>query len=214
MAEGKRQFRWGVPLIVLVIAAMSAATVLWQSQQGNDEAALACAATNEKLPMLDPLARGDLAAFTVPERSRLIPDVGFTDKDGAQRTLSEWKGKMVLLNLWATWCAPCRREMPALDRLQATLGSDKFEVVAVSIDADNTEKPLAFLDEIKVTDLQFYADPSTEIFKKLKAIGRAPGMPSTILIDEAGCELGFLAGPAEWDSPDAMAIIQAAMKEK
>jgi thiol-disulfide isomerase/thioredoxin len=100
--------------------------------------------------------------------------------------------------------------MPALDALQAKLGSDRFEVVAVNIDTRNPDKPKAWLQEVGITKLGYYADPSAKVFQDLKAIGKAFGMPTTLLIDPQGCELGALAGPAEWASDDAVKLIEAA----
>src|SRR5262249_16887764 len=114
-------------------------------------------------------------------------------------------------NLWATWCVPCRKEMPALDALQAKLGSDKFQVVAVNIDTRNPEKPKAWLQEVGVKELGYFADPSAKVFQDLKAIGKAFAMPRTLLIDPNGCELGPLAGPAEWASEDALKLIETAL---
>ena len=116
----------------------------------------------------------------------------------------------MLLNLWATWCVPCRKEMPALDALQGKLGSDTFEVVAVNIDTRNLDKPKTWLQEVGITKLGYYADPSAKVFQDLKAIGKAFGMPTTLLVDAQGCELGTLAGPAEWASDDAVKLIEAA----
>jgi thiol-disulfide isomerase/thioredoxin len=100
--------------------------------------------------------------------------------------------------------------MPALDALQAKLGSDSFEVVAVNIDTRNLDKPKTWLQEVGITKLGYYADPSAKVFQDLKAIGKAFGMPTTLLVDPQGCELGALAGPAEWASDDAVKLIEAA----
>jgi thiol-disulfide isomerase/thioredoxin len=100
--------------------------------------------------------------------------------------------------------------MPALDALQAKLGSDRFEVVAVNIDTRNLDKPKTWLQEVGITKLGYYADPSAKVFQDLKAIGKAFGMPTTLLVDPQGCELGALAGPAEWASDDAVRLIEAA----
>jgi thiol-disulfide isomerase/thioredoxin len=112
------------------------------------------------------------------------------------------------LNLWATWCGPCREEMPALDRLQKEMGSDKFEVVAVSVDKNGVEKAREFMAGIDVNSLAFYADPTARAASKVKAIG----MPATLLVDAEGREIGRLMGPAEWDSPDAKRLIEAALR--
>jgi len=102
--------------------------------------------------------------------------------------------------------------MPALDALQAKLGDDKFQVVAVNIDTRNLDKPKAWLDEVGIKRLGYYADPSAKVFQDLKAIGKALGMPTTLLIDAQGCELGTLAGPAEWASDDAIKLIETAKR--
>ena len=170
-----------------------------------------CAAARPIAARLKPLAKGEVAALQVRDTPEPLRDLSFNAPDGRGMKLSDLRGKAVLLNLWATWCAPCRHEMPALGRLQAALGSKDFEVVAVNIDTRNFDKPKAFLEEVKVTTLAYYADPSARIFQDLKAAGRAFGMPTTLLIDKNGCELATLAGPAEWDSPDALAFIRAAL---
>lgn len=151
---------------------------------------------------------GKLAAFVRRKTPEALPDVSFIDAKGGPKTLKEFKGKAVLLNLWATWCAPCRREMPSLDRLQKEMGSDSFEVVALAVDRNGLDAAKKFLDEIKVTNLAVYADPTAKAGSALKAVG----LPTTILIDKDGNELGRLPGPAEWDSPEAKTLIKAALK--
>ena len=136
--------------------------------------------------------------------------LAFQDAGGGTKTLADWKGRTVLVNLWATWCVPCRKEMPALDALQEKLGSPQFEVVAVNIDTRNLDKPKAWLDEVGIRGLGYYADPSAKVFQDLKAVGKALGMPTTLLVDSQGCELGTLAGPAEWASDDAIKLIETA----
>lgn len=180
------------------------------SHKSNENAAQ-CAAATAKLAALHPLAKGEIAALTVPPKSTSVVPLSFQNAKGEPVTLASFKGKSILLNLWATWCVPCRKEMPALDALQSELGSKDFEVIAVNIDTRNFEKPKAFLEEIKVSKLGYYADPSAKIFQDLKAAGRAFGMPTTLLIDPAGCELAYLAGPAEWSSPEALAFVRAAL---
>ena len=118
----------------------------------------------------------------------------------------------MLLNLWATWCVPCRREMPALDALQADLGGPKFQVVAVNIDTARPERPPAFLKEIGVTHLAYFTDESAKVFQDLKVVGKAFGMPTTLIVDPAGCEIGDMAGPAEWASDDGITLVRAAIK--
>jgi thiol-disulfide isomerase/thioredoxin len=158
-----------------------------------------------------PLARGEVAAMAVAESPLQVPDLAFRDFAGAERRLSDWRGRTVLLNLWATWCIPCRKEMPALDALQGTLGGPGFEVVAVNIDTRDSIKPRAWLEEIGVNRLAYYADPSAKVFQDLKLVGRAFGLPMTLLVDPAGCEIGTAAGPAEWASQDGVALVRTAI---
>jgi thiol-disulfide isomerase/thioredoxin len=174
----------------------------------NDDAA--CRANAALLQKLKPLARGEVAAVAVPDHSMRLPDLAFHDADGKARHLSDWRGKTVLVNLWATWCVPCRREMPTLDALAQKADSPDFQVVTINIDTRNLDKPKAWLKEAGVSHLDYYSDPSAKVFQDLKAIGRAFGMPTTLLVDRQGCELGTIAGPAEWASEDALRLIDAA----
>ncbi|WP_315837556.1 thiol:disulfide interchange protein TlpA [Bradyrhizobium prioriisuperbiae] len=161
---------------------------------------------------LAPLARGEVAALTMASQPLKIPDLTFDDGAGTPKKLSDWRGKTVLVNLWATWCVPCRKEMPALDALQAKLGGANFDVVAINIDTRDSEKPKAFLREGGLTRLGAFADQKAKVFQDLKSVGRALGMPTSVLIDGAGCEIATIAGPAEWASDDAVKLIQAALK--
>lgn len=156
------------------------------------------------------LATGTMAAFIIKPTRQPVPEVTFTDASGKALTLADWKGRVTLVNLWATWCAPCRKEMPDLAALQTELGGKDFEVVAISVDRKGVEKSSEFLKEIGVTSLTLYADPSTAALNTLQA----PGLPATILIDRDGREIGRLLGPAEWNSPEAKTLIRAAIGEK
>ena len=118
----------------------------------------------------------------------------------------------MLLNLWATWCVPCRKEMPSLEALEKKFGGPNFEVVTVNIDTRDPDKPKAWLKEVGISGLKYYADPNAKTFQDLKSAGRALGMPTTVLIDPQGCEIGTIAGPAEWASDDAVKLIEAALK--
>lgn len=151
---------------------------------------------------------GKMAAFVKKKAPEALPEITFNDATGKTLTLADFKGKAVLLNLWATWCAPCREEMPALDRLQKDLGGEKFEVVALSLDRKGAEASQKFLDETKAENLKLYIDKSAKQGTVLKIVG----MPTTILIDKEGRELGRLAGPAEWDSGEAKTLIEAALQ--
>jgi thiol-disulfide isomerase/thioredoxin len=170
-----------------------------------------CAAAVSLSKKIAPLAHGEVAALTMASTPLQLPDLTFEDAAGKQRKLSEWRGHTILLNLWATWCVPCRKEMPALDRLQAKLGSKDFQVVAVNIDTRDPEKPKNFLKDAKLTRLDFFSDDKAKVFQDLKSIGKALGMPTSVLVDPQGCEIGTIAGPAEWDGDDAVKLITAAM---
>ena len=178
---------------------------------GNAGADAACKASVETARRMAPFARGEVAAVAVNHSPRSLPSLHFTDATGAEHSLADWRGRTVLLNLWATWCVPCRKEMPALDALQAKLGNADFEVVAVNIDTRDTDKPKTWLGQIGVHNLAYYADPNAKVFQDLKAIGKAFGMPTTLIVDRNGCELASLAGPAEWASGDAVKLVQAAI---
>jgi thiol-disulfide isomerase/thioredoxin len=172
----------------------------------------ACRPAVELAKKMAPFARGEVAAVNVAKTPLRVPPLAFNDSTGRQLTLEHWRGRTVLLNLWATWCVPCRKEMPALDALEQRLGGPGFEVVAVNIDTRDADKPKAWLKEVGVQKLAYYADPSARAFQDLKAIGRAFGMPTTLLLDAQGCELGTIAGPAEWASDDAIKLIEAALR--
>jgi thiol-disulfide isomerase/thioredoxin len=174
-----------------------------------DAACMPAVATAKRIA---PLAHGEVAAVTMATAPLRLPDLAFEDAQGKAKKLSDWRGKTVLLNLWATWCVPCRKEMPALDELQGKLGDKDFEVVAVNIDTRDPEKPKAFLKDANLTRIGYFADQKAKVFQDLKAVGRALGMPTTVLVDAQGCEIGTIAGPAEWASEDAIKLIKAAVK--
>jgi thiol-disulfide isomerase/thioredoxin len=172
----------------------------------------ACSGAVDLARKIAPLAHGEVAALTMATTPLRLPDLAFEDADGNPKKLSDWRGKTVLLNLWATWCVPCRKEMPALDDLQARLGGKDFEVVAVNIDTRDPEKPKNFLKESNLTRLSYFTDQKAKVFQDLKTIGKALGMPTSILIDANGCEIANIAGPAEWASDDAIKLVKAAVQ--
>jgi thiol-disulfide isomerase/thioredoxin len=159
-------------------------------------------------PGSNALSQGHMAAFVFKKEPEALPEVRFQDGTGAERTLADWHGKVVLLNLWATWCAPCRKEMPALDRLQTELGSKDFEVVAISVDRTGLAGARKFLGETNVAKLALYADPTARLGSTLKTAG----LPVTLLLNSKGQEIGRLLGPAEWDSEDAKRLIRSVLK--
>ena len=133
-----------------------------------------------------------------------LPEVAFQDGDGGTRRLAEFRGRVVLLNIWATWCGPCRHEMPTLDRLQVALAGADFEVVALSIDRAGVEAVRAFYGEIGIEHLAIYVDQYGSVMNELGLIG----LPTTLLIDRTGREIGRLIGPAEWDAPDMLEYLR------
>ena len=132
------------------------------------------------------------------------PEVRFTDGDDRPMALADFRGRIILLNLWATWCTPCREEMPTLDRLQGFLGGPDFEVVALSIDHDGVAAVRKFYQEIGIKHLRIYNDPTTEAATRLNVLG----IPGTLLIDREGREIGRALGPAEWDAPEVVEAIR------
>jgi len=172
----------------------------------------ACRAAVDTAQRLAPLAHGEVAALTMATTPLQLPDLAFEDADGKPKKLSDWRGKTVLVNLWATWCVPCRKEMPALESLQTRLGGADFEVIAINIDTRDPEKPKSFLKDANLTRIGYFSDQKAKVFQDLKGIGRALGMPTSVLVDGQGCEIATIAGPAEWGSDDAVKLITAAMK--
>ena len=154
-------------------------------------------------------AVGPMAAFLVKANRPSVPDLIFKDALGSEVKLSKWQGRVVLLNLWATWCAPCRREMPTLNDVQKQLGSKDFEVVALSVDRKGLEASAAFLKETGADSLGLYVDETTTSLNVLQALG----LPVTLLIDRRGREIGRLLGPADWNSEEAIALLKAALAE-
>ena len=171
----------------------------------------ACPAAQATLQRLKPLAIGEVAAMSILDSPATAPNLVFFADGGAPRKLADFKGRTVLVNLWATWCIPCRQEMPALDKLEGTLGSDRFEVVSINIDQRNPDKPRTFLQEVGVKHLAYFYDQSVNVFQDLKASTRVEGLPVSVLVGAEGCALGVINGPADWGSADAQALIKAAL---
>ena len=172
-----------------------------------------CARPPASLKPVDAAARGEMAAFRIAGRPQSFAALAFKKPDGSDTSLAAFAGRAVLVNVWATWCVPCRREMPALDRLQAELGGEAFTVAAINMDvgAGGPARAKAFFVETGVRNLAFYSDPATGVFRNLKERGLAFGLPTTVLVDRKGCGIGVLEGPAQWDSEDAKALIKAAI---
>ncbi len=172
----------------------------------------ACATSAKIAATLKDLAKGEVAAMTIATKPEPMPDYAFDGPDGAPVSLASFKGKTALLNIWATWCVPCRAEMPALDRLQEAFAGQDFQVVAVNVDTTRLERAKAFLAETGVKSLTYYGDPKANLFYEMKQSGKALGLPTTLLIGPDGCQIGLMNGPAAWDSADAKALISRALE--
>src|SRR5712692_6731596 len=142
--------------------------------------------------------------FIIHDAPKPIAAIQFEDADGRPRSLTDFRGKVVLLNIWATWCVPCRKEMPTLDRLQAKLGGSDFQVVALSIDRGGVPVVKQFYEELGLKSLGIYVDQSGQAASVLGALG----IPTTLLVDREGREIARKLGPAEWDSPDVIDVIR------
>jgi thiol-disulfide isomerase/thioredoxin len=202
----------GVAFALAALACVAAAFALYgkKGPSGKEIAeTAACPGAASMAARLKPLVHGEIAAFTIAAEPGPVPELSFDTPEGTKASLADFKGRTVLLNLWATWCVPCRQEMPALDRLQGLRGSKDFAVVAVNIDTTRLDRPRAFLNEIGVKNLKLYTDRTAAAFQALKQEGKVLGLPATILVGKDGCEIGTMAGPAQWDSEDALALLNA-----
>ena len=148
---------------------------------------------------------GEMAAFRFNKKPEILPQIIFENAAGEKLSLQNFIGKVILLNLWATWCAPCLKEIPYLEELQLELGDDTFEVVAINLDRDQSSMPRDFLRKADSKAFQFYHDPTSQLFFTLKATG----MPTTFLIDSKGHEIGRLVGAADWHHASAIRLIKA-----
>lgn len=206
----KALFQGRLGPVVIGGAAVGIAVAVYLSNGGSDTA-LSCKAQPEAAATIDAASQGELAALLATGSGRAYADLPFSDETGRPMTLADFGGKPLLVNFWATWCVPCREEMPALNNLAATYASESFSVVPINLDlgAEGIEKARAFLDEEGLGNLPVLADPTFEAFERLKSQGVALGLPATLLLDPAGCEIAVLQGPAAWDSPDAHKVIDA-----
>ena len=221
MANRKIQLPTGVLFISAILAGMSAGAAwvyVLGGPLGRDQPSVSavdstqsCQVRDDKIAAVDQAARGEVAAMLPANVPLSMRNLAFNGPDGAAMTVAELAGKTLLINLWATWCSPCREEMPALNELQSMMGSKDFEVVAINVDTGGDDKPKAFLREIDVDELGYYREPSLALFNDLKRQGIAFGLPVTLLIDKEGCLLAHMNGPAEWASDDAKRLIEAAM---
>ena len=155
-----------------------------------------------------PSAKPARFSFPLHAAPKPLPEIAFQDGQGGRHTLADLRGRTVLLNIWATWCVPCRKEMPSLDRLQRKLGGPTFQVIVLSIDTDGAPAVRRFYEEVGIRALEISVDPTTRASDKLGAMG----IPTTLLVDSQGREVARRTGPAEWDGPEAVAVIQTYMQ--
>ncbi|MFP6749000.1 MAG: TlpA disulfide reductase family protein [Alphaproteobacteria bacterium] len=165
------------------------------------------AAPSARAGDLPQLVTGTMANFSLSAKPLPVPEINFRDDGGRERDLAMVAGKVVLINFWATWCGPCRREMPDLDQLQARLGGPEFTVLAISSDRKGMAVVQEFYRQYKIRHLGAYNDSSS----KAQRAFRAFGLPTSVLLDGQGREIGRLVGPAEWSSDEATALIKAAI---
>ncbi len=196
-----------IPLLIVV--ALGIFGIYWLQGEPRKAEVIAAPATLAS-GLSKALAKGPMAGVIIHSQRKDIASFTFTDGRGQAVELANWKGRIVVLNLWATWCAPCRKEMPDLAKLQAALGGPDFEVVALSVDRKGLEASQAFLKDIGVANLAAYVEPEAKSLSALQALG----LPATILIDRKGKEAARLLGPAEWSSAEAQDLVKALIAEK
>jgi len=210
-----RRGRGGLIAIAAVAGVLAGTAAVYVSRSGDGNVAFTtvnCADALAAAKRSAPFAKGEVAAFRTATTPDSFADLSFMGPNGERTGINAFAGKTVLVNLWASWCVPCRAEMPTLNQLAAERGGDNFEVVAVDVDVgDAAKRAPAFLDEIGGDRLPFYSDPTLSVLNGVKKRGIAIGLPTTLLIDPNGCRIGVVEGPAVWDSADAKALIDAAI---
>jgi thiol-disulfide isomerase/thioredoxin len=220
MAEGRKTSpaaRVTAAVVAAVIIAGGIALYVTERGSGNNAATVAsiggtaqCSGDIAKAKAVGAAATGQVAAMSPADPPIELAGLAFNGPDGKPTTLGAFKGKTVLLNVWATWCAPCRAEMPELDKLQAEKGNPDFQVVAVNVDTGSDEKPKKFFSETGVKSLELYRDNTLEVFNNLKKEGLALGLPVSLIVSKDGCLLAHMNGPAAWASEDARHLIAVA----
>ena len=195
--------------VILGLAGLAVAIAAWV-MLGNAGQAKECPVQAEDAAAIGEAAVGELAALNGTGEGRGYATMAFKDAAGKDMTIGDFKGKALLVNFWASWCVPCREEMPALDALATKYNSDAFMVLPINLDIGEggLEKAQGFLDENSFTNLPLYADNTFAAFERLKQQAVAVGLPATLVLDENGCELAVLQGPAHWDTPDGEAVIE------
>ncbi|MDB5561340.1 MAG: sodium:dicarboxylate symporter [Hyphomicrobiales bacterium] len=196
--------------LALVSAFLAIAITIWVSNAGLT-GPTECKAQPLAAQVIDGAAHGQLAALNATAKGRGYADLAFQDASGKPMTIKDFAGKALLVNFWASWCIPCRTEMPALNALAEKHNGAGFQVLPINLDIGEggLEKARAFLKEGNWANLPLYADPTFKAFDRLKTNAVAIGLPATLLLDAKGCELAVLQGPAEWNTPDGDAVVKA-----
>ncbi|MEM0949918.1 MAG: TlpA disulfide reductase family protein [Pseudomonadota bacterium] len=167
--------------------------------------ALGANATLADTAALEALRDGSMKKLQFHDAPEAVTAATFTEADGTERTLADWQGKHIVLNFWATWCAPCRKEMPALDALQQEFGGDAFEVVTLATGRNKLAGITRFFEEESITALPVLLDPKQAVAREMAVLG----LPITVIIDPEGREIARLRGDADWHSESARAIVAA-----
>jgi len=207
--QKKPRKSWQLP-VAIGVAGLGVAIASW-FYLGNAAEASTCPVQAMQAQVVDAAATGYLAALNGTGEGRGYADMTFKDEAGADMSIADFSGKALLVNFWASWCVPCREEMPALDAIATEYNSDRFMVLPINLDigAGGLEKAQDFLDEGQFDNLPLYADSTFAAFDRLKREAVAVGLPATLLLDPEGCELAVLQGPAEWHSTDGKAVVEA-----
>jgi len=223
MSEQKKTFPGLRPILYATAAGLAAGAVaVYVNADGSGNtapeptvqaapAAGSCQARQERARTVAAAATGQVAAMLATDPPQSLAALALNGPDGKPTTLGAMSGKILLVNLWATWCAPCRAEMPALDALQGKRGDDRFQVVAVNVDTGDDAKPKKFLADAGIKHLGYYRENTLAFFNELKKRNLALGLPVTLLVDRDGCVIANMNGPAEWHSADAEKLIDAAL---
>ena len=206
VAERPRQTPLRLALGALLIVALAIAISFYV---GNAAKSAPCDPQSAAAQKVDAAAVGELAALNGTGTGRGYADLSFTDANGKPLTIKDFAGKKLLVNFWASWCVPCRAEMPALDKLAAEENDDTFMVLPINTGEVDPAKGKAFWSSGKWAHLPLYIDDKMAVLDRLKTSAISAGLPTTLLLDGKGCEIGVLQGPAVWDSPDGTNVIKA-----
>ena len=212
--QPKNQIIKNIAIFGFIILALAIAVTVWLSngqKDGKVNIAGQCSVNEKAAKAINELKGGDLLSLIGTGTGRAYAEMSFLDELGIRKTIADFSGKPLLVNFWATWCAPCREEMPSINSLANIYEKDEFEVITINLDLgeQGQAKARAFFDEIKLDNLTLYLDNSFSSFELLIKNGVALGLPATLLLDDKGCEIAVLQGPATWDSENAIRIIDS-----